>query len=409
MTHPGVALLVQDVDALGGAERQALALARALHARGAPVRILTTAPAEALARTERAWQEEREGVVIHRLPLLLFEPLAVGILQQHAREWETLYAAGVMMGAIAVRLGRILSAPVVVKLACSGAWGDIAALNELPPPLRDEVQFDLAQAELICISEDIAREAREAGFAPDHLVRIPNGVEVPREAETPAVLPFGDHTPTILFAGRLDRQKGPDRLLHAFARLKQEAHLLLAGDGPERGRLEAEAAELGVAERVRFLGRRHDVWGLLRGATVCCLPSRAEGLSNTLLEALAAGAPIVASDIPANAEVLQPEGGEPIGLVADADDPPALAAALDRALGDADLRAQLSAAGKARIAGTYAMDVVAERHLELFARLRGTAGPRPGLVRLAGRFALARGHDLRRALTRYLADGTALT
>ena len=120
----GVALLVQDIDALGGSERQALALARALTVQGTPVRVLTTTGGGLVSAPDGAWREARDGFHIYRLPLLLFEAAAAGILQRHAAEWETLYAVGVMMGAIAARLGRILSAPVVVKLACQGKGRD---------------------------------------------------------------------------------------------------------------------------------------------------------------------------------------------------------------------------------------------------------------------------------------------
>ena len=179
----------------------------------------------------------------------------------------------------------------------------------------------------------------------------------------------------MLFAGRLDPQKGVDVLLDALAALPApRPRVLLAGEGPEEGALRDRAARLGVAADVSFLGRRIDVAGLLRGATVCCLPSRSEGLSNTLLEALAAGTPVVASDLASFSEVTGSDAtGDPAALLVPQGDPAALARALARVLSDPALRQRLAAAGSQRVQA-YAMDRVVQAHLELLERL---PSPRP--------------------------------
>ncbi|MGE0708167.1 MAG: glycosyltransferase family 4 protein [Planctomycetota bacterium] len=387
----GIAVLVQDVDALGGSERQARLLAEELTVQGERVCLLSTNGQGPLGRPRGAWRERRKGVATYRLPLLGFEAAAGALL---ARERpEVLYAVGLMLGAFAGRLGRLLDAPVVVKLACSGPWGDVAALDALPPGTRAAVLADLADATVICLSEDLAREADAAGLGRARVL-LPNGVPPPPPGAP--VRPAGPGVPTVLFVGRLDRQKGVDVLLEAFARCQGGAHLLLAGEGPERAALEAQAARLGLAERVTFLGRRADVWGLLRGATVCCLPSRSEGISNALLEALAAGVPVVVSGIPANVEVVGAD--EAAGLIAAPEDPADLARALSRALGDEALRARLSAAALARVEERYALEAVARAHRELFAGL--PRPPRPSLARVAPRFLRARAASLARALGR---------
>ena len=75
--------------------------------------------------------------------------------------------------------------------------------------------------------------------------------------------------------------------------IESTGEFVVVGEGPQRDALKGLAARWGLRDCVHFLGRRDDVWGLLRGCTVCALPSRSEGISNTLLEALAAGAPVV--------------------------------------------------------------------------------------------------------------------
>ena len=394
----GVALLVRDIDALGGMERQAGRLSRGLVRAGVPVTLLTcTAPGLTRLPPGNRWTERRDGARLYRLPLLVYESAAAGLLWRHREEWGAIYAVQLMMGAIGARLGRVLDAPVVVKLACGGPWGDMAALQALPEREREEVRRDLAECELICLSAEIEAEARAAGFTRLH--RIPNGVDAAAVAAAIPVRPAGD-VPTILFAGRLDRQKGVDLLLHAFVEVSARVpfvRLLLAGEGPEGGELAGLARRLGIAERVDLLGRRDDVWGLLKGATVCALPTRAEGMSNTLLEALAAGCPVVATDIPPNLEVLAGGGG----VLVPTDDVGALAHALTVLLERPQERAQLARLGQARVRERFDMERVVDLHLQLLAGL-GQETPRPGRLRFGGRFLAARGDDARRVCRRLL-------
>lgn len=395
----GVAILAQDVDILGGSERQTRLVAERLAKRGVRVILLTSNGRGPLGRPKGAWRERRRGVTVYRLPLVGFEAAASAVLA--GERFDVLYAIGVMMGAFAGRLGRVFEAPVVVKLACSGPYGDVAAIEALGGRARAGALRDLRQATIVCLSEELVGEAEAIGLGAERC-KIPNGVAPPPPGE--AVLPLGEGgPPTVLFLGRLTQQKGVDVLLDAFARVELEGigpeHapvLLLAGEGPAREELEAQADRLGISERVVFLGRRADVWGLLRGATACCLPSRGEGISNALLEALVAGCPVVASEIPANAEVLAGEAG----LLARPEDPADLAAQLTRLLSDPELRERLAARGQERIAERYALDVVAASYEELFQGL--PRRPRPALAELGPRFLGARAASARRALGRLL-------
>jgi glycosyltransferase involved in cell wall biosynthesis len=104
---------------------------------------------------------------------------------------------------------------------------------------------------------------------------------------------------TVLFVGNLVAVKGADRLLSAFARLRTQARLVIIGDGPCRRRLVALARDLGVAATVRFLGcqSQPEVAEWMRRSDCLCLPSRSEGMPNVVVEALACGTPVVATDV----------------------------------------------------------------------------------------------------------------
>jgi glycogen synthase len=400
-TRRGVCVFVQDLDALGGSERQARLLAEALALAGERVVVITSCGAGPLGKPRGPWRTHEGRLEIWRLPLSGFESLATLVA---ASGCDLIYAIGIMMGSFARRIGVVLGLPVVVKLAGMGAPGDISTLNKLPAPERERLRAELAETTLVCIGAAVEREAREAGFT--RLVRIPNGVAL---APAPAVRPAGPG-PTLLYVGRLQHAKGADHLVEALADVP-EAILLLAGEGPDRAALEARVGELGLSERVRFLGRRDDVAGLLRGATAFVLPSRSEGLSNALLEALASGAPVVASAIEPNREVLADardenardvaEGRSPwceaaAGVLVTPENPVALAAGLRAVLAGASLRERLSLAGPPHVTQRYGIASVAARYRRLFASL--PAGV-PGW-RSVPRFARARLATIRRILAR---------
>ncbi len=174
----------------------------------------------------------------------------------------------------------------------------------------------------------------------------------------------------MLTPARLDAQKGHPTLLEAIAELP-DALFLFAGDGPERAALEARAAELGVAERVLFLGRREDVPQLLAACDVFALPSLYEGSSLAVLEAMAAGIPIVSSAIGGTEELI--EDGRS-GLLVPPGDAPALAAALRRALADPELRSELAARARERVDAGLTREQNAARAAGVYRQLLGEGG-----------------------------------
>lgn len=176
---------------------------------------------------------------------------------------------------------------------------------------------------------------------------------------------------TILSVASLDTWKGLDVLIRAFATLQREdegLRLLIAGEGPERTALHALVTELGLGSAVVFLGQvdRATLRQLLATCTIFVLPSRSEPFGIVVAEALAAGAPVVASDVGGIPEIL--DGGA-CGLLVPPDDAPALAAAINRVLQDAALRRDLSACGPPRAAAEFRWEFTGQRYLALFQSL----------------------------------------
>lgn len=151
--------------------------------------------------------------------------------------------------------------------------------------------------------------------------------------------------PIVLTVARLDEQKGHRYLLEAAAQVP-EAQFVLAGDGPLRSVLEAQAQSLGLQERLTFLGYREDIPALLAACDVFVLPSLYEGLPLSILEAMAASKPVIATRIGGTDEAVI--DGE-TGLLVPPADPTALVAAIRSVLNDHVLAQRLAAAGRVRV------------------------------------------------------------
>jgi glycosyltransferase involved in cell wall biosynthesis len=201
------------------------------------------------------------------------------------------------------------------------------------------------------VSSHVAeRLAASFGIPEGKLGVVYNGIdpapfELPPDPGLRAELTKGAQASVVLTLARLSPQKGIDTLLAAAASVPT-AHFVIVGDGPDRPTLEAQAGALGVAGRVSFLGHRRDVPALLQCCDLFVLPSLFEGLPLAVLEAMAAGKPVVASRIGGTDEAVL-DGVT--GLLVPASDPAALAEAIRTVLADSSLAGRLGAAGRARL------------------------------------------------------------
>lgn len=167
--------------------------------------------------------------------------------------------------------------------------------------------------------------------------------------------------------GRLVAVKNYALLLRAVASSGlEDVHLVLAGEGPERAALTALAASLGIASRVHLLGHSNDVDRVLGAFDVFVLPSFSEGMSNTLLEAMAAGVPPVASDVGGNGEIVR-DGVD--GRLFPSDDEAALRACLVALCRDDAARARLATAARERVLSTFDIDQMIDRYERLYERV----------------------------------------
>ena len=164
--------------------------------------------------------------------------------------------------------------------------------------------------------------------------------------------------------GRLVAVKNYDLLIRALARIGHpKAMVVLVGDGPERNRLEATAAAYGVSDRVRFLGHRNDVHELLAAMDVFVLPSISEGMSNTLLEAMASRLPVVASNVGGNPEIIR-DGLD--GFLFESNDEGALTAKLRELINSETQRMRLARCARIRIEDKFSIDVMIARYEKLY-------------------------------------------
>jgi glycosyltransferase involved in cell wall biosynthesis len=238
----------------------------------------------------------------------------------------------------------------------------------------------LADAVNACCGFSAAALGRVDGFAAGRITVIENGIELARyrpAADRAALrrrLGLDPARRYVAHVARFHPIKDQATLLRAFARVaaaRPDVDLLLAGDGPLRGELEALARREGLDGRVKFLGVRSDVPELLPAADVFALTSVSEAASLTLLEAMACGLPAVVTAVGGNPEVVR-DGVE--GLLVPRGDAAAAAAALLRLLDDPAGAARMGAAGRARVEERYQLGRTVGAYLALYEQLcRGRA------------------------------------
>lgn len=223
---------------------------------------------------------------------------------------------------------------------------------------------------------EAARERFAAeGVEPQRgLLSVPNGIRLERFKPADAAgrqalateLGWPQGSRIVGTVGRLQPVKDHALLLRAFAKVRMqvpEAVLAIVGDGPLRGALEAQAEQAGLSDAVRFLGDRHDVPRLLTGMDVFALSSASEGYSIALLEACAAGLPIVATDVGGNREIVR-DGIN--GRLVPAADVAALATALIALLRGGDEAGRMGRAGQAWAQAEASFRTMAERYHGLY-------------------------------------------
>lgn len=223
---------------------------------------------------------------------------------------------------------------------------------------------------VVAVSPAICEDLVARGVKSERIRHIPNGV--PAELLPPRPL---NPKARILFVGRLVDEKNVQLAIDALAvvaRTFADISLEVAGDGPLRGALEDYACSLGVESRVRFLGFVDDLSGRMASADVFLMTSRTEGMPMALLEAVAAGLPIVATAVGSIPEVVRNEAE---ALLVPSGDLSALVAALFRILNNPDEAQRRARAAQLRFAANYTADAMAMHYAELYEDLFEDALP----------------------------------
>ncbi|MGD0568931.1 MAG: glycosyltransferase [Candidatus Sulfotelmatobacter sp.] len=230
---------------------------------------------------------------------------------------------------------------------------------------------------VLCNSRAAAERLRQAGVPERKLEIILNGL--PERLFEPCA-PALPRTPGIVRVGMIARMNDPVKNHAAFllaaaqmARELPEVEFLLVGDGPLRPGLESMAVELGIAGKVNFAGERHDIPAILSSMDVSVLISSSESLSNVILESMAAGVPVVATDVGGNPELAR--DGETGSLVPPGDQP-RLVDALLRLARDPSLRQHFSQRGREFARSSFHIDVISQRYEELYLSLLEEKGIR---------------------------------
>jgi glycosyltransferase involved in cell wall biosynthesis len=366
-----------------GAERQALAQGIELVRRGHEVHVVT----RFYPHLER--ESVYEGIRIHRSidtsnrgPLfgVTFVASVVRALRRLRSSIDIVHTHQALWESVGVGLSRpfLKAIPTLIQPASSGYFGEAEELARTKgfPLLR---RLSIRNTAFAAISEDIEREWLDLGVPPAKLIRLASGVDAnhfrPGPSKVGSQLPA---SPRVVFTGRLHPQKNLDLLLDIWPEVvrRTNANLVLVGDGIERERLEARAREAKVAEHVHFVGAVDDPAEYLRAADAFVLPSVAEGMSNSLLEAMATALPCLASAIGGNTDLLGPGDA---GLLITPQDRGAWAEAICQVLTSPDLSRRLGSSARRRIDEEFALPVVVDRYIALYRRL--IAGESPSLLR----------------------------
>ncbi len=367
---------------VGGSEGQALVLAQALIRRGHEVAVVTQKlpglPGYEDVTGIPVYREIRpvgRRSIVYGISYALSSALA---LLRHRRQSQVIHVHHLYLDAfLAALLGPVVRRPVIAKVACGGYVGDMARLKQTR--LAGLLFAGTRRVDrIIAVSSQIQEELIHDRYAPERIIRIPNGVDTDRfrpvRNREAAKRALGLQGKIVLFVGRLDPQKGLRHLLEAWTAVvaqRPDTRLLLLGTGPQEAELMRLAEELRVSSHVDFLGYRDDVRPYLQATDVFVLPSLAEGMSNVLLEAMASGLACVATRIGGNTDLVEDDVN---GVLVEPADGAGLANAILRLVqSDADA-ARLGVAARERVERELSIEVIADRYVQLYRELLAAEG-----------------------------------
>lgn len=365
---------------IGGAERQAHRLANRLISKGIDVKVITGWTVWGTLRREiingvpifrnfTCWEMfnirglRKIGAYLYLVTLFLY-------LWRQRKEYDVIHIHILEYPAFSgVLAGLWLKKKSLIKLANSNRGSDIGKMqrNSPLPGSKQMLPVVLKADRFVAINQGIIRELKDAGVSEERIAVIPNGVDA--DQFVPKVdYKIVQNVVQLIFTGRLHTQKGLDVLLQAFSQVvKQKPEicwkLSLVGTGPLRSQLENMAYQLEIEQEVEFVGPVDDVTPYLAKADIFVLPSRSEGMSNALLEAMACALPCIATRISGNVDLIKESQN---GILVPCEDTQALASAIIALAIDNKLRSDLGCAARQTVETQYSLDSVADHYIKLY-------------------------------------------
>ncbi len=357
----------------GGIENHIKALAEAQAARGHQVSVLVT------SRSRQTHVETINGVRVvfaARLATISSAPISLALFRQLSREHPDVvhlqfpYPWGELAQYLVGRAGR----------AVMTYQSDIVRQKYLRVVYAPMMQRVLGRLDaIIATSPNYVESSPVLRPWRKKCVVVPMGIDPTPFLTTLACPPLGSKptgSHTLLFVGALRYYKGLNYLLRALPEVPN-ARLIVVGRGPMEHAWKSLTAELGIAARVDYVGEvaNPNLPPYYAGADVFVLPSseRSEAFGLVQLEAMAAGKPVVCTELDTGTSYVNVDGET--GFVVPARNPSALASAINRLLGDTELRARMGAAGRARVLREFTLDKMVDRVLDLYKRSTPGAGP----------------------------------
>jgi len=380
---------------IGGGEKVMGNLGVELASRGCRVTILT-------ARWRPTWPAR---ITFHEVPVVRLPPpdgrgwrticymrALARWLTRNQDAYDLVYVSGLKHEAYATLRTVGQRVPAALRAEKAGRHGDCLWQIEAGCGRRIK-QRCMKAAAFVGPSRAVHRELQAAGYPRPRIQLLHDGVAIPPPrspkikaaaravlGEANAALDVPHWAPLALYAGPMDAGKGLKHLLAAWGQIVArwpQARLWLAGDGPDRAALQAQIEAMNLGHRIALVGVFDTVDELLSAADLFVLPSLEGDFCLGLLEAMAAGLPIVAGDTPGNRDVLN-DGRE--GLLVPAADAGALSAAIARLFEQRELASRLGAAARDRAAAEFSLAQMADAHVTLFERLTAdlrVLSPRP--------------------------------
>jgi glycosyltransferase involved in cell wall biosynthesis len=398
MNNPRIYLAIDTfLPLVGGAEKQAFQQGKYLCEQGLTTTIITMryrrdwpsfeyvdgVPVLRVAGTFLSWRERTPGVVRRLCYLLAL--LAMGWqLWRHRHEYEILHVFQLTFFALpALLVSRLARKPLIIAMrsdapssleSMSGqkrrarTRADLEALERLGRPALRLInrQLRLTRARLVVLSARMRASLNRCGLEGAGVLFIPNGVDTAYFQPCPA---RRETSQTVVCVAKLRYQKGLDILLRAWCKVARQmprAKLLIVGDGPLLAALQHLANSLGIAASVEFTGFCADVVPQLQRAQIAVLPSRWEGMSNALLEAMSCGLACIATRVSGSEDLLQ-EGSN--GMLVEPEDVEGLAAALLRLLRQPELALRYGQLARRYVEEDYAFEQAMYRYRELYGTL----------------------------------------